>query len=66
MPKSDMTLAEFQQLTAGMPPSARLLVQAPWGELMPALLITIEDLAEDDPVRADFPPDAIALAPKAS
>lgn len=61
-----MNLGNFQQLTAGMPPSTRLLVQAPWGELMPASLITIEDLPDGDPAREEFPPDAIALAPSAA
>jgi hypothetical protein len=57
-----MTLEQFHRLTAGMPASTRLLILDPWGELEPAAIITIEDLTEGDPLREDFPPDALVIA----
>jgi hypothetical protein len=56
-----MTLEQFHRLTAGMPTSTRLLVLSPWGEIEPAAIVTIEDLTEGDPLRDDFPPDALVI-----
>jgi hypothetical protein len=60
-----MTLADLRAQTAHMPGSTLIVVQAPWGELMPAVLLTIEDLPLSDPARDEFPPDALAIAPRA-
>jgi hypothetical protein len=59
-----MTLKEFRRQTAEMPSHTRIIALTPWGELTDAIAITVEDLAADDPVRDDFPPDAIAIASK--
>jgi hypothetical protein len=56
-----MTLKQFHRLTAGMPNSTKILVLSPWGEMDPAAIVTIEDLTEGDPLRDDFPPDALVI-----
>ena len=58
-----MTLSDLNIQTAHMPGNTIIVVQAPWGELMPARLLTIEDLHVSDCARQDFPPGAIAIAP---
>ena len=57
-----MTLDQFKTLTAGMPGTTPMLVLNPWGDLEPAALVTIEDFVEGDPIRDDFPPDALVIA----
>ncbi len=57
-----MTLARFQQLTAGMSPSTEILNLDMWGNLGPAAIVTIEDLVEGDPLRDEFPPHSIVIA----
>lgn len=56
-----MTLAQFHQLTEGMPPSTRILFLNPWGEMEPAAVVTAEDLHGSDPLKEDFPSDAIVI-----
>jgi hypothetical protein len=56
-----MTLAQFQSLTAGMPPSTLIHFLNPWGELEPAAIVTVEDLIPGDPLRDDFPAGAIVI-----
>lgn len=61
-----MTLNEFRQETAALPGDTEILVLAPWGELEPAAWVQPGDLAEDDPVRENFPSNAILLTREAS
>lgn len=56
-----MTLEEFFQETAGMPRGTEIKLLTPWGEIEDCVLVTIEDLADGDPVREDFPPNSILL-----
>lgn len=57
-----MTLQEFLNDTANMPPSTPLLIVDAFGNLAPSSFFTLEDLEPGDPLRHTMPPEAICLA----
>lgn len=56
-----MTLAQFREQTAALDGETEILVLTPWGEPEHSEWVSADDLAEDDPVREDFPSNAILL-----
>lgn len=60
-----MTLAEFQELTAGMSPDTEIKLIDPLGNVADATILTIEDLAPEDTWRDLLDPTAITIAPEA-
>lgn len=60
-PPRAMTLARFKTLTSGMPDSTPILFLNPWWEMEPAAIVTAADLVGEDPLKEDFPADAIVI-----
>ena len=61
-----MTLQQFREETAALSGDTEILVMDPWGNIEPSAWVTHDDLAEDDPVREQFPSNAILLTGEAS
>ena len=56
-----MTLQELRDQTADMPPSTPIKILAIWGGFTDPAFVSIEDLCDADPARADFPPNALVI-----
>lgn len=61
-----MKLHEFRQLTDGLPAETELHILLPWGESVPATLISREDLVEGDPALDSFPESGLVFDEEAS
>jgi hypothetical protein len=57
-----MTLAEFRDATAAMPPETTLLILDLCGLVSPAMFLTEADCAADDPVLPHLTETSILLA----
>lgn len=56
-----MTLQQFRDETELYDGNTEILVLSPWGEMEPSAFVGRADLADGDPVKADFPRNAILL-----
>jgi hypothetical protein len=56
-----MTLQEFRELTAGMPPQTRIYVLDFNQEPAPAVIVDPGELDPDDPALVSFPTDGLLL-----
>jgi hypothetical protein len=61
-----MTLAQFREQTAAMPGDTAINVLTPWGEFESAVLVSPDDLCEDDPVHETWPANTILLTGEAT
>lgn len=60
-----MTLQQFRSETATLDGDTEILVLTPWGETETAAWVMRPDLEDSDPIRAEFPDNAILLTGEA-